>query len=131
MRIKEPKTTALIFKSGKLVCTGAKTVRDSRLASLKFKKILEKLGNKVDFKNFTVQNIVANVDVKFKIKLQSLHTSFLANISKCSTYDSETFPGLIYKYQYSQDNGGTSKGICFLIFSTGKIVITGAKVRTL
>ncbi len=29
MRIREPKTTALIFKSGKMVCTGAKSEVES------------------------------------------------------------------------------------------------------
>ena len=33
MRIREPKTTALIFASGKMVVTGAKSEDDSKLAS--------------------------------------------------------------------------------------------------
>jgi TATA-box binding protein (TBP) (component of TFIID and TFIIIB) len=35
MRIRDPKTTALIFASGKMVCTGAKSEADSRLAAKK------------------------------------------------------------------------------------------------
>jgi transcription initiation factor TFIID TATA-box-binding protein len=35
MRIREPKTTALIFASGKMVCTGAKSEQDSKLAAKK------------------------------------------------------------------------------------------------
>lgn len=35
MRIREPKTTALIFASGKMVCTGAKSEAESRLAAKK------------------------------------------------------------------------------------------------
>ena len=56
MRIKEPKTTALIFSSGKMVCTGAKSEEDSRKASRKYAKIIRSLGFPVEFKEFKVQN---------------------------------------------------------------------------
>lgn len=45
MRIREPKTTALIFKSGKMVCTGAKSEEESRKAAKDYAKQLKKLGN--------------------------------------------------------------------------------------
>ncbi|KAG2548936.1 hypothetical protein PVAP13_9KG538500 [Panicum virgatum] len=35
MRIREPKTTALVFASGKMVCTGAKSEEHSKLAARK------------------------------------------------------------------------------------------------
>lgn len=44
MRIREPRTTALIFSSGKMVCTGAKSEGDSRLAARKYARIIQKLG---------------------------------------------------------------------------------------
>ena len=44
MRIREPRTTALIFSSGKMVCTGAKSEEDSRLAARKYARIIQKLG---------------------------------------------------------------------------------------
>jgi transcription initiation factor TFIID TATA-box-binding protein len=44
MRIREPKTTALIFASGKMVVTGAKSEDDSKLASRKYSRIIQKLG---------------------------------------------------------------------------------------
>ena len=37
MRIRDPKTTALIFSSGKMVCTGAKSEEHSKLAARKVK----------------------------------------------------------------------------------------------
>lgn len=46
MRIREPKTTALIFRSGKMVCTGAKSEEDSKKATAKYAKQLQKIGNK-------------------------------------------------------------------------------------
>lgn len=49
MRIREPRTTALIFSSGKMVCTGAKSEEDSRLAARKYARIIQKLGFPVSF----------------------------------------------------------------------------------
>ena len=43
MRIRQPKTTALIFASGKMVCTGARSEEDSRIASRQYAKIIQKL----------------------------------------------------------------------------------------
>jgi transcription initiation factor TFIID TATA-box-binding protein len=44
MRIREPKTTALIFASGKMVVTGAKSEDDSKLAGRKYARVIQKLG---------------------------------------------------------------------------------------
>lgn len=51
MRIREPRTTALIFSSGKMVCTGAKSEGDSRLAARKYARIIQKLGFPVSIVN--------------------------------------------------------------------------------
>merc|ERR1719225_1597046 len=61
MRIREPRTTALIFSSGKMVCTGAKSEEDSRLAARKYARIVQKLGFPTKFKDFKIQNMVGSV----------------------------------------------------------------------
>jgi TATA-box binding protein (TBP) (component of TFIID and TFIIIB) len=61
MRIREPKTTALVFASGKVVVTGAKSEDDSRLASRKYARIIQKLGFEAKFQDFKIQNIVGSV----------------------------------------------------------------------
>lgn len=117
MRIRDPKTTALIFNSGKMVCTGAKSEELSRTASRKYARIIQKLGFPAKFMDFKIQNIVASCDVKFAIRLEGLaaaHNQF------CS-YEPELFPGLIYRMIQPK--------VVLLIFVSGKIVITGAKVR--
>ena len=132
MRIKEPKTTALIFSSGKIVCTGAKSEEDSKKASRKYAKIIKSLGFPVEFKEFKVQNIVGSCDVKFHISLSKLHMK-LGKITINSNsmnnknrkyichYEPEIFPGLIYHMLEPE--------IVLLIFVSGKIVLTGAKER--
>ncbi|KAJ4972422.1 hypothetical protein NE237_005521 [Protea cynaroides] len=72
MRIREPKTTALIFASGKMVCTGAKSEQESKLAARKYARIIQKLGFPAKFKDFKIQNIVGSCDVKFPIRLEGL-----------------------------------------------------------
>lgn len=94
MRIREPKTTALIFSSGKMVCTGARSEEDSKLAARKYCRIVQKLGyTDAKFKDFKIQNIVASSDVKFPIRLEGLAYSH----GLFSSYEPEIFPGLIYR----------------------------------
>ncbi|KAF8158719.1 TBP-domain-containing protein [Pholiota molesta] len=52
---RDPKTTALIFASGKMVVTGAKSEDDSRLASRKYARIVQKLGFDAKFSEFKIQ----------------------------------------------------------------------------
>merc|ERR1719382_1940180 len=98
MRIREPRTTALIFSSGKMVCTGAKSEEDSRLAARKYARIVQKL--------------------EFPTRLEGL----VLTHSQFSSYEPELFPGLIYRM--------VKPRIVLLIFVSGKVVLTGAKVRT-
>jgi transcription initiation factor TFIID TATA-box-binding protein len=117
MRIREPRTTALIFSSGKMVCTGAKSEEASRLAARKYARIVQKLGFNAKFTEFKVQNMVGSCDVKFPIQLEGLcitHAQF-------STYEPELFPGLIYRMVVPR--------VVLLIFVSGKVVITGAKYK--
>ncbi|KAG0705314.1 TBP-domain-containing protein [Suillus ampliporus] len=117
MRIRDPKTTALIFASGKMVVTGAKSEDDSRLASRKYARIVQKLGFDAKFAEFKIQNIVGSCDVKFPIRLEGLAYSH----GQFSSYEPELFPGLIYRMLKPK--------VVLLIFVSGKIVLTGAKVR--
>lgn len=117
MRIREPKTTALIFASGKMVVTGAKSEDDSKLASRKYARIIQKLGFNAKFTDFKIQNIVGSCDIKFPIRLEGLASKH----HHYSSYEPELFPGLIYRMMKPK--------IVLLIFVSGKIVLTGAKVR--
>ncbi|NXK91779.1 TBPL2 protein, partial [Formicarius rufipectus] len=118
MRIREPRTTALIFSSGKMVCTGAKSEEQSRLAARKYARVVQKLGFPAKFLDFKIQNMVGSCDVRFPIRLEGLvlmHQQF-------SSYEPELFPGLIYRM--------VKPRIVLLIFVSGKVVLTGAKDRS-
>lgn len=133
MRIRDPRTTALIFASGKMVVTGAKSEDDSRLASRKYARIIQKLGFEAKFAEFKIQNMVGSCDVKFPIRLEGLafsHGAFSSyepevnpshNCLNCFLTYFQLFPGLIYRMLKPK--------VVILIFVSGKIVLTGAKVR--
>lgn len=117
MRISNPRTTALAFASGNMVCTGAQTEAKSRLASRKYVRLLQKHGVPVSFRDFKIQNIVAATYVHRTIKLNELAKAFGPFVS----YEPDLFPGLVFRT--------TDPKLVFLIFRSGKIVITGAKKR--
>ena len=119
MRIRDPKTTALIFSSGKMVITGAKSEEAAKVSCKKYTRIIQRLGyGYAKFLEFKIQNIVASCDIHFPVRLESLahaHNQF------CS-YEPELFPGLIYRM--------ITPKVVLLIFVSGKLVLTGAKKRT-
>jgi len=119
IRIKEPKTSALIFSSGKVVCTGARTLDKVEESIKKIIKSLEKINVKITVKPvINIQNIVASGSVGMDLNLNVLATK-LKNVE----YEPEQFPGLVYKIQATK----TSPQATFLLFSNGKIVCTGTK----
>ncbi len=114
-RMKNPKTACLIFSSGKLVCTGAKSPKETKEAVANVVKILRKIGVKVP-KNYEVdiQNIVASAKLGRELNLDDIAFE-LEN----AEYEPEQFPGLVYRIDEPR--------VAFLLFSSGKIVCTGAK----
>ena len=125
MKMREPKTTALIFSSGRMVCLGAKNEELSKKACRKFAKIIKSLNYNIFFKEFRIENIVGSVDVKFQISLMKLYIHLIKKTSskgrKLVAYEPEQFPGLIYRM--------IEPNIVLLIFVSGKIVLTGGKNR--
>lgn len=116
MRIREPRTTALIFASGKMIVTGARDIQDAEHASKKYVAIINKCGfPQAVFREFKVQNITASCDVGFPIKIEAL---CYANQGH-ATYEPELFPGLIYRM--------TDPKVTMICFVSGKIVLTGAR----
>ncbi|TAL56038.1 MAG: TATA-box-binding protein [Nanoarchaeota archaeon] len=117
IRIKEPKTSALIFSSGKIVCTGARSLDKVEESIKKIIKSLEKINVKITIKpEIVVQNIVASGSVGMDLNLNTLAMKL-----RNTEYEPEQFPGLVYKL-VEPDVKAT-----FLLFSNGKVVCTGTK----
>lgn len=114
-RLKRPKTATLIFNSGKMVCTGAKSEKEARRAVMRVIKELKRSGiiiiSKPDLK---IQNIVASASLGGMIDLEKS-----AYALGRTMYEPEQFPGLIYRMDEPK--------VVILLFASGKLVCTGAK----
>jgi len=114
-RLRKPKTATLIFSSGKMVCTGARSARQARRAvatilnELKRNRIV--IVGKPDIQ---VQNIVASGGLGGSIDLDKTIYSL-----KKTMYEPEQFPGLIYRMDEPK--------VVMLLFASGNFVCTGAK----
>ena len=114
MRITDPKATFLIFSTGKMVITGLRRADEASAGVKKIVKSIKKAGINVSNPVITVQNIVASGDLHTFIDL-----NMAAIVMENAMYEPEVFPGLIYRMKDPKT--------VFLIFSTGKVVCTGAK----
>ncbi|AAB90862.1 MULTISPECIES: TATA-box-binding protein [Archaeoglobus] len=117
LRTKEPKAAALVFRSGKVVCTGSKSVEDARRAVKQIVKMLKEIGiSVIDEPEVKVQNIVASADLGVDLNLNAIAIGLgLENIE----YEPEQFPGLVYRLDNPR--------VVVLIFGSGKMVVTGGK----
>lgn len=116
-RTQEPKAAALIFRSGKIVCTGASSVEEVHNALAIVFDELRDLGIPFeDSPEITVQNIVSSADLGTNLNLNALAIGLgLEDVE----YEPEQFPGLVYRMDDPE--------IVILLFGSGKIVITGGK----
>ena len=114
-RLKRPKTATLIFNSGKMVCTGAKSEKESKRAVMKVVRELKKSGIIIIGKpELKIQNIVASANLAGLIDLERS-----AYTLRRTMYEPEQFPGLIYRVDAPK--------VVILLFASGKLVCTGAK----
>jgi len=117
-RLKDPKTATLLFRSGKVVCTGAKSLDSVKLAVKRVSNDLESVGITVNpDPKIEVQNIVASSDLGQEINLNTV--AITLGLEKVE-YEPEQFPGLVYRLD--------SPKVVVLLFGSGKMVCTGAKV---
>jgi transcription initiation factor TFIID TATA-box-binding protein len=111
---KKPRSTCLIFRNGKLVLTGCKSVLQCLDDSRKIARIIQKLGYDVKISNGRVENMVGSFDCGIDLDL----TSLASKIGSKASFEPELFPGLIYTFH------NKCKAT---LFRSGKINITGAK----
>jgi transcription initiation factor TFIID TATA-box-binding protein len=116
-RLKNPKTATLLFRSGKLVCTGSKSPEMANHAIETVVVHLKKAGISVTRSpKVEVQNIVASANLGQPLNLNAIAISLgLERVE----YEPEQFPGLVYRM--------SDPKVVILIFGSGKIVCTGAR----
>ncbi len=116
-RLKEPRVAILIFRSGKVVCTGAKSIDSVRKAFELLTRQLKDAGiSVVKSPEVIVQNMVATWDTGHALDLTAITLSFgLERVE----YEPEQFPGLVFRL--------SAPKVVMLFFKSGKVVCTGAK----
>ncbi len=117
LRMQNPKIAALVFGSGKVVLTGAKSLENLTKGLEYLVALLKDLKiNILDNPTYTVQNIVTSADLGSRINLNKIAMSF--NLDKIE-YEPEQFPGLVYRLDDPK--------VVVLLFGSGKLIITGGK----
>jgi transcription initiation factor TFIID TATA-box-binding protein len=116
-RLTNPKAAALIFRSGKVVCTGAKSEKDIDVTVNSVVSKIKEAGIKITKKPIIeIQNIVASADLKVDLNLNEIAMSI--GLEKIE-YEPEQFPGLVYRLDDPK--------VVVLLFGSGKLVCTGAR----
>lgn len=118
LRMKEPKTAALLFRSGKVVCTGAQSLEDvHRAIALVCKKVEAAGAADINHEpDVEIQNIVASSNLHADLNLNAIAMGLgLERVE----YEPEQFPGLVYRMEEPK--------VVLLLFGSGKLVCTGAK----
>ena len=114
-RLEDPKAAALLFGSGKIVCTGTKSPEQAKEATHKIIEELKEadveIGNKPEI---TVQNIVASSELDATLNLNRIAFELVG-----TEYEPEQFPGLVYRLEEPE--------VVFLLFSSGNLVCTGGR----
>ncbi|MBN2066013.1 MAG: TATA-box-binding protein [Candidatus Thermoplasmatota archaeon] len=117
LHFEEPKSAILLFSSGKFICTGTKRMEDVSITLQKLVSKMHVIGINVEKQpEMKVQNIVISADLGKEFQLTVIAKGLLQQNVE---YEPEQFPGLIYR----MDDAGT----VILLFSSGKLVCTGAK----
>ena len=116
-RTEESRATVLIFRSGKIVCTGAKSVEEVHRAIESAFEVFDDLGLRVNNNSeVAVQNIVVSGDLGEWLNLNAIAIGFGLEAIE---YEPEQFPGLVYRLE--------EPSVVALLFGSGKTVITGCK----
>lgn len=117
-RLKSPKTSSLLFSSGKMICTGGRSEEQAASAIRKIVRLLKKQGIVIKGSpTVNIQNIVASIDLGGSVNLVDLYME--RGMKGSAMYEPDQFPGLIYRMKDPE--------VVLLVFSSGKVVCTGAK----
>lgn len=116
--MRDPKSAALIFESGKIVITGFRKPEDIPVALQNLLNILKGAGiTCLDSPQVSLTNMVCSYDLGFPLNLVRITMALMDH--ERVEYEPEAFPGLVCRIPDPK--------VVFLLFSSGKIIITGGK----
>jgi transcription initiation factor TFIID TATA-box-binding protein len=116
-RSQDPKAVTLTFRSGKVVCTGARTIDGATTALDEIFDTLHDLGVDVAASpDIEIQNIVSSGDLDRALNLNAIAIGLGLETVE---YEPEQFPGLVYRLD--------DPDVVTLLFGSGKFVVTGGR----
>lgn len=117
LKLKEPKVSMLLFKNGKVICSGASNEKEISQGIIKASKIIHEIQPKVKVLReveYTVVNLVATANLNQTLDLFQTALN-LDNVE----YEPEQFPGAILRLDEPK--------LTLLLFKNGKVICAGAK----
>lgn len=117
LKIKEPKVSLLLFKNGKIICSGASSEAQIQQGIRKANKMIHEVQKEVKVKrtvDFEIVNFVATAELNVNLDLFEVAME-LDNVE----YEPEQFPGAILRMDEPK--------LTFLLFKNGKMICAGAK----
>lgn len=124
LRLDNPRTTLLLFASGKGVITGGKSQIDILLSSYYFQKMLNNVGVPANKYDIGIRNIVGHIYAGFPIDLNKLHKHFGSLLGCTVDYNPNRFPGVIFRREKLVEDG---MPLVMLIFHSGSVINTGVR----
>ena len=121
LKLKEPKVSMLLFKNGKVICSGANSEKEISQGIKKASKLVHEIQPEVKVLRrvtYTVVNLVATAALNQTVDLFQAALS-LENVE----YEPEQFPGAIVRI--------SDPKLTLLLFKNGKIICAGAKTEVL
>jgi transcription initiation factor TFIID TATA-box-binding protein len=112
MKLRRPNSTATIWSSGKITCTGSTSEDDAKLSARRIARKLQRLGFNIRFSSYRVVNVLGTCSLPFGIKL----APFSEGYRDSASYEPELHPGVTYRMKEPK---ATLK-----VFSTGSITVT-------
>lgn len=117
VRVQEKGPLVTIYQSGKYIISGCSNFGELEETNNEFLDQLSDLAEmgQIGDTKFKVQNVVCTAELRESIDLNTLSIELGLNVVE---YEPEQFPGLVYR--------PIEHPVVLLVFSNGKVVITGA-----
>jgi len=121
LKLQEPKVSMLLFKNGKVICSGASNEKQIAQGIRKASKLIHEIQKEVKVQRkvtYQVVNLVATANLDMPLDLFQVAMK-LENVE----YEPEQFPGAILRIDEPK--------MTFLLFKNGKMICAGAKKESL
>ena len=136
-RLRDPSSTALVFASGKIVCTGSGSEAAAHVAVMTYYKMVSEVAPRAVLLDMRIENIVGTGYVGHALDLRAAYEWLKGYGCVKTMYSPELFPGMRFEIRSiaarvapnvdARDVKNVDTKV--LAFQEGNVVICGAKTR--